>query len=397
MILTHDGMGMSHAVRSLALAYELTRAFQKSSVLLLTDLPIIGKLHLPPCVDYIHLPAVIQTDTEELQVRHLNIKAKRALRIRHKIIHGAVKAYKPHLLLIDRDPGLMPEESHKILTDVQKIRPRCRRIWCLPDSCGEPSFVASWWNKNKIYELLEHHVDELWIMGKRDLFDLPFHYRFSNRLRAKSFFMGYPDLVKSRKTSHTSVSSSFATEQAGPIILLTCGSGHHAFSLANVYLDMVQEMVPTTPVYSVIVTGLMIPKQARKKLKKKAKTLRNLQVHRFTKRMIGYMKSADVVIHTGGFNYFCETRSLSKRTLVVPEPLDSGEPGHRTNLLTSAGWASGILEKPWDAPQFASMLDKILHEKVGDPSSQPDTEIPLDGYRNILTRIRTIMSFRNAA
>ena len=58
LIWSHDHSGLGYTARALAMAAYLTERFKDCSVILVTDLPIIGRFRFPSNVDYVRLPGL---------------------------------------------------------------------------------------------------------------------------------------------------------------------------------------------------------------------------------------------------------------------------------------------------------------------------------------------------
>ncbi len=52
---------------ALKVASHINQSVENCSVLLLTDLPVMGRLRLPRGVDYVHLPTMAEKQTEDTQ------------------------------------------------------------------------------------------------------------------------------------------------------------------------------------------------------------------------------------------------------------------------------------------------------------------------------------------
>ncbi len=74
---THDTMGLSHTWRMLYIASCLAGRMQDVSILLLTDLSIVGRLKFPINVDYVHLPGIVLGDNQQYCARNLNVELKK--------------------------------------------------------------------------------------------------------------------------------------------------------------------------------------------------------------------------------------------------------------------------------------------------------------------------------
>jgi len=137
LIFAHDNQGLSSTSRAIDIATSISRFINNCSILLLTDVPVIGKLKLPDRLDYVHLPTIARRHHEGTLGPNLNIEIKDVLKIRRKIAQSTIKTFKPDLFFIDCHPLELPSEMERILAYVKKEFPHTQIVWGLPDTIGD--------------------------------------------------------------------------------------------------------------------------------------------------------------------------------------------------------------------------------------------------------------------
>src|ERR1041385_9183458 len=73
LFYSHDGLGLGHTRRNLAIAAALTELEPRASVLLATGADYVSRLGLPPHVDILKLPGLRKITNGHYSARHLSI------------------------------------------------------------------------------------------------------------------------------------------------------------------------------------------------------------------------------------------------------------------------------------------------------------------------------------
>jgi hypothetical protein len=101
---SHDGCGLGHLRRNLAIAAAVTKAAPDASVLLLTGSIELGARGLAPNVEIVALPALRKLGNGRYDARRLPITRTELRLVRRRIISAAVECFRPDVLLIDKHP-----------------------------------------------------------------------------------------------------------------------------------------------------------------------------------------------------------------------------------------------------------------------------------------------------
>src|SRR5437867_2946509 len=127
---SHDSRGLGHTSRTLAIASKLAESIQDCSILVLTDLPIIGRFKFPQNIDYVRLPGIADKSSEFPRADALNIGLESTLKLRAKIVKSVTKTFRPQLVIVERNPCQLPEVMRRALAFIRKSCPR-------HGSCGD--------------------------------------------------------------------------------------------------------------------------------------------------------------------------------------------------------------------------------------------------------------------
>ena len=100
LFYSHDGVGLGHTRRHLAVARALIEMSPESSVLLATGSGIVSRLAPMQAIDILKLPGLRKVSNEEYASRRLRIAVSEIRALRSELLQAAVKAYRPTVVLV---------------------------------------------------------------------------------------------------------------------------------------------------------------------------------------------------------------------------------------------------------------------------------------------------------
>lgn len=396
LMYCHDRAGLSHTMRTMMVASHLAENLADCSILVLTDLSIIGRLKFPENVDYVHLPGIANRYNSYQYRGNLNIELDETLTIRRKITKSAVKTFQPDFFIVERDPIGMQEEMPRLLSFVREHLPKTKLIWGLSDIIGDPDMIRRDWNREDFYRALEQYCDEVWIYGAQEIFDQIHNYQMPAAVAKKCYYTGYlrpPRAASSRV--HRDIAG--LRQNKKPVVLLTTGSGAQGFALIDNYLHSLERNGNAAHVQSVIVTGPMMPSRDKALLKDRADRLPGVILHRFSKNVRQYVKHAHLVVSNGGYNGLCEILSYRKRAVIAPPLAPPNEHLLRAEIFQQLG----IVKRLPPRELSAERLNEMVHSSLfGGPeliAAPDDVRIPLDGLDKIVERIAVLGGLKSRA
>src|SRR5206468_823276 len=101
---SHDGMGLGHIRRHIAIAAALHETVPEAQVLLATSIDEVASLGLPPNVDTIKLPGLRKIANSEYSSRRLSIPNAQMRALRSGVLREAISGFQPDLVLVDKHP-----------------------------------------------------------------------------------------------------------------------------------------------------------------------------------------------------------------------------------------------------------------------------------------------------
>lgn len=387
LMYCNDHRGQLHTSRTLDIAACLAKSLDDCSILVLTDLATIGRFKLPQGVDYIHLPHLFRDDYAKHLKQGLQIDFGSALKIRRKIVQGAIKSFHPDLILLDECLLDLPDETQKLVSYIADELPQCKIVWGLSDTLGEPREVIRQWARYEVLALFDRHTNEILIYGTPQLFDVAKAYHLPERIAQKIFYTGY--LARHTAPSRRVRDEVAQTDQAMPIVLLTPG-GVEDLAIIETYLRFLEESAGELAVRSFIFAGPAIPSSAKRALANRAKQLPQVVFHRFGKHLRPYIRFADLVICNGRYEVMGEVLAHHKLALIIPGRTESLGNIHRASLLQQRGLAMILPPTECHPLMLREMMIRLLCNGLQFRRNSRYQQFSFDGFSRIAERVRLL-------
>src|SRR2546425_12401920 len=104
LFYSHDGLGLGHTRRHLAIASSLTELAPGSAILLATGADDVNRLGLPPQVEVLKLPSLRKLANDKYFSRRLRLPVAEIRALRSALLLAAVKSFQPAVVLADKHP-----------------------------------------------------------------------------------------------------------------------------------------------------------------------------------------------------------------------------------------------------------------------------------------------------
>ena len=104
LFYSHDGMGLGHVRRHLAIASALAEISPKVKVLMATSVDEVCRLGLPPNVDTLKLPGLRKVANDRYNSRRLGLPTDEIHALRSDLLHQTVLSFRPSVVLVDKNP-----------------------------------------------------------------------------------------------------------------------------------------------------------------------------------------------------------------------------------------------------------------------------------------------------
>lgn len=378
LIYSHDSFGLGHLRRCRAIASSLVRARRDLSVLIVSGSPLIGSFEFPARVDFVRVPGVTKLSNGEYSSLTLHLAFDEVLALRESIIRHTAEAFRPDMLIVDKEPlGLRGEMS----ATLDLLRDRgTYLVLGLRDVLDEPARLADEWARKNAVPTLRDYYDRIWVYGLgaicNPLAGIPLPPGVSERM----VYTGYLRReVPVRGFSETAAEAVAATGE--PYVLVTSGGGGDGEALFDQVLAA-YEHDPELPLSAVLLLGPFMPAAVRDALRARAAAIERVSgVLTFDPRVEALMEGAAGIVAMGGYNTFCEILSFDKPAILVPRL----EPRMEQFIRASRAQELGLVRMfnpglPEPARRMAEALRSLPEQSRPSDAYMPGL---LDGLENI--------------
>ena len=299
---SHDGYGLGHLRRTLALLAALIRLNPGVSVLSATGSPAALRFPCPAAVDYLKLPALTKNSAGRYVADVLDLPVEELIELRASLLEAAVGAYRPELTLVDFYPLGVHEELERALRRLRHGG-EARLALGLRDILDDPVNVRGQWGAKGHLAAIPATYDHVLVYGDPRVYDPVTEYGLDDGTAEKLIFTGY--LVPPAPAPD-------ARRRA----VCTVGGGKDAAATAWAFLRAVTEHL-TLDWEGLLVTGPLMASSDVAQLKAAAAGDR-VTVVDFLPDIAGVLATADVTVCMGGYNTMCDVLSVATPTVVIP-------------------------------------------------------------------------------
>lgn len=325
VLYSHDSVGLGHQRRNLAIAHALSRHLPE-----LTGRPVTGLLltgvervvgHLPPAFDVVRLPGISKGGLGYTP-REVDVPMPDLIDVRRAILSGAINAFTPDLVVVDRHAFGVDEELLEPLQQLGAELPGTQVVLGLREVLDEPEVAQAEWERvgtDRVRELF----DAIWVYGDESVTDLRRTGAVPEELHDLVVHTGYLSLGRTTR--------SFLRELVRPYILTMVGGGHDGADLCRA---AAQADVPEG-MRHFVVAGPQMSGEERSTLDELAGPRTEI-LDEVPEGLLA-IRSAEAVACMGGYNTVCEVLSTDRPALVVPREAPRFEQLIRATSLERTG------------------------------------------------------------
>lgn len=305
---SHDGLGLGHTTRNLAIAEAVRETSPDSTILLATGIDDVNQFGVPPGVDILKLPGLRKVSNEKYASRRLRISRSEILKIRSRLLLAAIESFEPDVLVVDKHPFGAGGELYGAL---RSHRSRGgRSILGLRDILDRPDTVRSEWLH--LPEPIADLYDEVFIYGQREVFDAAREYGFPSSLAEKTRYCGYV-LNRTRKRFRAKDSPEpFLEGRDRPVVLATPGGGEDGSDVLKTFIAASRGV----PWRAVVVSG-SVRTAAHDTIRELAGDA-GVGFRSFVPGLYHWFGRMDAVVSMGGYNTLVEVVFSGTPAVCVP-------------------------------------------------------------------------------
>jgi predicted glycosyltransferase len=370
---SHDGMGLGHVRRNIAIASALQSALPKAQILVATSVDEVASLGLPPDVDTLKLPALRKIDNTQYCARRLTIPTGQMHNLRSAVLLEAVRNFAPDVVVVDKHPfGVNGELSGAL--DVAK-HAGARLVFGLRDILDAPSVVEEEWAQEQIAERFCDYFDLVLVYGSPAVFDPIKEYRLGTEIAARTKYCGY--VLGPTGHSGKELFPIVPKVKGAPTVLCTVGGGEDGFSVLEAFL----RAASGARWNSVAVCGPLLPREQFQELRDLGAES-GTQVQSFLPCVSDSFGAVDALVCMGGYNTLVEALALGRPVVCVPRVSPRSEQFLRAAAFQKRNLIDLIPPNKLNPALLSQRIDAALQLKPGVLAGRARAALELDGARN---------------
>lgn len=336
VLYSHDGMGIGHIRRNLLIAGALSRSTPDAAILLIAGVCEAAAFELPANVDCLTVPALCKDSEGKYQSRRLPFTRKQIIMLRGASIRGAVQAFDPDVMIVDKLPRGVGKELDRTLR-MLKRGGRTKCVLGLRDILDDPDRVQSDWLSDGNEQAIKDYYDAVWVYGDANVYDAVREYHWPDHIARKVRYTGYLE----RATAALNVAadgdaelrSTLGIAEETEVVLCLVGGGEDGGPVAEAFAA-----APLRPgAVGVILSGPFMPPSPRARLHAAAEKNPQLRVLDFIPDPAPLMRMASRAVAMGGYNSVNELLCAGIPSLVVPRVQPRHEQLIRAQRLAQLG------------------------------------------------------------
>jgi predicted glycosyltransferase len=352
LLYSHDGLGLGHVRRNLAIASALIQAEPKASILVATSAEHADDLGVPlDGVDILKIPAIRKLDNYRYAARRLPIPEADLRALRSTLLFGAVESFRPDVVLVDKHPMGVKGELRETLA-VHRSNGG-RSVLGLRDILDHPEAVRREWASHDITTLIAEHYDRVLVYGERDVFDPVSTYEFPRSVAARTTFCGY--VCSSPGIRRVDSPPVDAREPARAEVLATVGGGEDGFSRMEIFIDAAK----SAPWNATVVAGPCGTPDEQRVLRRHAEDA-GVAYHTFLTDLPERLGRVDALVCMGGYNTLVEALSKGTPTVCLPRSFPRGEQLLRATAFARLGLLQVLPPEGLGAGELGDRLNQVL-------------------------------------
>jgi predicted glycosyltransferase len=312
-LYSHDGLGLGHLRRNLAIAEALARG-GRHPALLISGAFEATAFRMPAGVDCLALPAMRKVANGSYRPRRLGLAPHRLVRLRADTIRAALAAFEPDVLVVDKLATGLHGELGPALRHLRAAgSTRC--VLGLRDVLDEPAVVREEWERMGGDPVVAELYDAVWVYGDRRVYDTVHEYGFSDSLVDRSRYTGYLDRHGECPAPQPDAAlHALGIDPDRPLVSCLVGGGEDGEAVARAFVDAELPAGAT----GALMAGPFMPDGPRCELYGRAARRGDMVVLDFVAEPRALVTGADSVVAMGGYNTVCELLAADKRALIVP-------------------------------------------------------------------------------
>ena len=391
LFYSHDGLGLGHTRRHLAVAAALAGTVPEASILLATGAEEVARHGLPRQVEVLKLPGLQKVGNEKYSARRLNLPAAEIRALRSTLLTATVKSFRPDVVLVDKHPFGAGGEFKAGLKALRKLGGRA--VLGLRDILDEPAQVLAEWRPHKMQKRIAEFYDQVVIYGDAAIFNPIEAYQFPPALAQRTAFTGYV-FNRAHESSLENFDWPFPS-RAGrkrPIVLATAGGGEDGARTLEQFIRACLQ----APWQGVVVAGPMTPDADLERLQKLALES-GVTFRSYVPHLSALFSSVDALVCMGGYNTLVEAAALGVPTVCVPRITPRTEQLIRAEAFARLGLLQVCRPDELDPGKLRGHIGIALHSSPQELRTRAHGALNFNGAQQAAAWLHALAVERKSA
>jgi predicted glycosyltransferase len=389
LLYSHDGMGLGHTRRHLAIATALTEIAPGSAVMLATGTDEVHRLGLSPNVEILKLPALRKISNECYASRRLRIAASEIRSLRSALLTATIRSFRPDVVLVDKHPFGAEGEFREGLF-VQRENGGAT-VLGLRDILDAPETVLADWAPHKIQQNISEYYDQILVYGQPAVFDAVREYGFSESMAERTRFCGYIVNPPDREAPGDLRLHALQQENPDrPTVLATAGGGEDGYLLLETFI----RAALGSTWHGMVIAGPMTPELEVKALRSLAEQA-GVTLHLFVPNLSTWFWSVNALLCMGGYNTLSEALCTGVPTICLPRVY----PRQEQLIRAEAFEKLGLLRVVHPAKLGVELLRDAITESLGvsrqERIASAGAALNFDGARQAASHLLALAAERS--
>ena len=365
---SHDGQGLGHVRRNLAVAGAVTRRDSRASVLVISSSDHVDDLVIPSRVDVLKLPGVRKLGNDRYEARRLQLSGPEVWGLRSGVIASATRLFAPDVLLADKHPLGAHGELREALDHVGASGGQA--VLGLRDILDTPETVREEWRRAGIVPAIARHYGRVLVYGCRSVLDPALTYGLPDPVARRLVYCGY---VASTPEVASPAPLVRRTDDR-PLVLATAGAGTDGYAMLSAFLRASQG----APWHPVVVSGSDASPADQERLQRAALAAGGT-CRRFVRDLSGHFSQVAAVVTMGGYNSLTECLRAAAPTVVVPRVHPRQEQLIRARAFADLGLLQVVLPEQLAGPALGHAVRQALATSPQQVRGAVAAALDLDG------------------
>jgi predicted glycosyltransferase len=386
ILYSHDGLGLGHVRRNLAIADAVTRLDPAASVLLVCSTDQVDSLVIPSRVDVLKLPGVRKTADATYAAHRLPMTEAETWSMRSGLIASATRSFAPDVLLSDKHPHGAHGELREALGALHAAGGRA--VLGLRDILDDPATVRAEWQRGRVLAAIASDYDRVLVYGSPDVLHPGRAYGMPEPVLDMLRFCGYV-----ASTPPADERTELRSDDDGrPTVVATAGGGADGYAMLSDFVRASR----SAPWHPVVISGADASPVQQEGLRRDTEAIDGTY-HRFVRNLPLHFADIAALVSMGGYNTTVEALSSAVPTVVVPRVEPRQEQLIRARAFGALGLVRVVEPDRLGGPALHDQICAALTDSRSRIRHAVARHLDLDGARRAASHLLALADRPDAA